>query len=142
MDKLFLLADDDQDDAELFKEALADVNASILFQHAENGYEVFRFLNDPANKRPDLIFLDLNMPQMSGWQCLARLKNDTSLKSIPVVMYTTSSIKRDSEIAMNLGAHGLISKPSNYNVLKRILESLIENLNGDLKDAIRDIHNL
>ena len=83
MNTFFLLADDDRDDAELFNEALSTVNPSIKFHHVEDGHEVFQFLLNSKIEKPDVIFLDLNMPAMSGWQCLAKLKNDTALKKIP-----------------------------------------------------------
>src|SRR6478736_9783604 len=124
MTRLFLLVDDDCDDAELFGEALSLVEPTIDFYHAPDGKSAFKYLGSLTNKRPDLIFLDLNMPEMSGWQCLARLKNDHLLKDIPVVMYSTSSHQRDKEIAIELGAIGFITKPSDYKALQGTLKRI------------------
>lgn len=135
----FLLADDDQDDAELFHEALNTVNASIKFHHVEDGRSVFQFLSNSESHKPDIIFLDLNMPAMSGWQCLAKLKNDIFLKEIPVVMYSTSSNPREKEIAMELGAVGFVTKPSDFKVLIQILDTITNNINGDLRRVLKDI---
>lgn len=135
-----MLADDDNDDAELFGEALAGIKPPVAFHHVEDGHGVFQFLNVSGNKKPDIIFLDLNMPEMSGWQCLAKLKNDIYLKEIPVVMYTTSSNSRDKEIAMELGAHGFLTKPTDYKVLKKMLENIATNSQADLKKVLKEIH--
>ena len=135
----FLLADDDCDDAELFGEALASLEQPVRFHHVENGRGIFDYLSNPVNAKPDLIFLDLNMPQMSGWQCLAKLQNDVVFKRIPVIMYSTSSHPRDREIAIDLGAHGFITKPTDYKELRRILQSIAANLFDDLKKTIRNM---
>ena len=139
LNTFFLLADDDRDDAELFSEALSTVNPSIKFHHVEDGQEVFQFLSDSKIEKPDVIFLDLNMPAMSGWQCLAKLKNDTALKNIPVIMYSTSSNPREKEIAIELGATGFVTKPTDFKVLTKILETISNNLGSDLKRILKEM---
>ena len=139
MSTFFLLADDDHDDAELFNEALSAVNPLIKFHHVEDGEEVFQFLLNSKIEKPDVIFLDLNMPAMSGWQCLAKLKNDTELKIIPVIMYSTSSNPREKEIAIELGATGFVTKPTDFKVLTKILEAISTNLGSDLKRILKEI---
>jgi CheY-like chemotaxis protein len=135
----FLLADDDRDDAELFGEALSSLEPPVHFRHVEDGKLVFEFLANENNPKPDLIFLDLNMPGMSGWQCLAKLKNDIYLQRIPVIMYSTSSHPRDKEIAIELGAIGFVTKPSDFKILRRVLQDIDTNLGGDLKKTLREI---
>lgn len=137
MDKLFLLADDDRDDAELFGEALTAIDPPVDFQHVSDGQAVFTFLNNSANRKPDVIFLDLNMPQMSGWQCLAKLKNDIYLKDIPVIMYSTSANARDKEIAIELGAIGFVTKPTDFKLLTKILSVISKTDSESLRKIIR-----
>jgi CheY-like chemotaxis protein len=137
---LFLLADDDHDDAELFQEALSESRLPVQLFHVEDGLRVLEFLGNKHNGRPDLIFLDLNMPGMSGWQCLARLKNDIYFQDIPVIMYSTSSHPRDKQIAIELGAMGFVTKPSDFRILCRVLSEITSNLRGDLKSALQSIH--
>ena len=139
VNRFFLLADDDRDDAEIFSEALSTVNPSIKFHHVEDGQEVFQFLSTSKIEKPDVIFLDLNMPAMSGWQCLAKLKNDAALKNIPVIMYSTSSNPREKEIAIELGATGFVTKPTDFKVLTKILEAISTNLDSDLKRILKEI---
>lgn len=136
-----LLADDDKDDAEIFQEALENACPSAYFVRTPNGSKVFEYLGNPENRIPDIIFLDLNMPEMNGWQCLAKLKNTGAYQSIPVIMYTTSSNPRDKQIAYDLNAHGLITKPSNPKILEKVLETIICKINStDLRSAINDAY--
>jgi CheY-like chemotaxis protein len=139
MNKFFLLADDDQDDAELFAEALSTVDSSVYFHRVENGLAVFDYLKNTGSKKPDLIFLDLNMPLMTGWQCLSKLKNDLHLKDIPVIMYSTSSYQHDKDVALQLGATGFITKPTEYQLLKKILADIARNVDADLQKALQEI---
>lgn len=125
--KQVLLIDDDRDDAELFKEALSEINSSISFEHYEDSKTGLKTLMERHNNLPDLIFLDINMPIVSGWQCLTEFKKTEHLKHIPVIMFTTSSQPREKEIAKELGAKGFITKPSEYKALKQLLSSVINN---------------
>ncbi|HZB14340.1 MAG TPA: response regulator [Chryseolinea sp.] len=141
MSKAILLADDDKDDAEIFKEALYAVDRSVEFFHVDTGLALFDFLDDEKNVRPSAIFLDLNMPEMNGWQCLAKLKNEKRFEAIPVIIYTTSSNPRENEIAQDLNAHGLITKPTDPKVLKKVLEIVITNLETkQLREAVKKAH--
>lgn len=125
--KQILLIDDDRDDAELFKEALSELDDSIGFEHYEDSKEGLRTLLERHNSLPDIIFLDINMPVVSGWQCLTEFKKSEHLKDIAVIMFTTSSQPRERELAKELGAEGFITKPSDYKTLKTMLASVIEN---------------
>lgn len=141
MEKTILLADDDYDDFDIFREALDASECKATLFRVEDGVGVFEFLADAANPRPHVIFLDLNMPVMNGWQCLAKLKNEAALESIPVIMYTTSSHYRDYEIANDLKAHGLITKPSNPRILTQVLKRIICTLGtDDLRQAVKDAY--
>jgi CheY-like chemotaxis protein len=123
----FALADDDADDAELFTEALAAINPGILCECASNGKVLLDKIRNRNADLPDIIFLDINMPEMNGWDSLTELKKHSSLKDIPVVMYSTSSTHRDVQAAKKLGANFFYTKPDNFRQLKLFLENLIEN---------------
>lgn len=140
-EKIILLADDDSDDFEIFREALQEADCSATLFRVEDGLAVFQYLKNPAAARPDLIFLDLNMPGMNGWQCLAKLKNTPDSEGIPVIVYTTSSHFRDVEIANDLKAHGLITKPSNPRILTRVLRRIVCTLGtDDLRQSIKNAY--
>jgi CheY-like chemotaxis protein len=70
---------------------------------------------------PDLILLDINMPGLSGFEVLARVKADDRLKRIPVVMLTSSDLPTDIARAYELGASGYISKPSYLHDLRAVI---------------------
>lgn len=118
------MIDDDEDDRELFQLALADLDADIHFSEAPSGQSALEFLKG-AEPLPDLIFLDLNMPRMSGRECLAELKAQRKLSTIPVVIFSTSSDSRDKKELMALGAIDFITKPSKTSELTRLLEQFI-----------------
>ena len=125
--KQVLLIDDDRDDAELFKEALFEINPSIGFEHYQDSKEGLQILLEKTTDLPDLIFLDINMPIISGWQCLAEFRKTEHLKNIPVIMFTTSSQPREKELAQELGAQGFITKASEYKALRESISSVIKN---------------
>ena len=123
--KRIVLVDDDLDDAELFQEALEEVDSKLHFQHFDNAKAAFREWTEPAVSLPDVIFLDLNLPQVSGWEILKFLRQTSHLTSIPVIMYTTSSLEVESEHALILGANSFITKPSSYRELKHLLAEVL-----------------
>ena len=120
-----ILIDDDRDDAELFQEALFEIDPSVDFEHFEESKEALKILLQKQDHLPDLIFLDINMPLVSGWQCLTEFKKAEHLKKIPVIMFTTSSQPKEKETAKELGADGFLSKPSEYTTLKKLLVSVL-----------------
>lgn len=136
--KIILLADDDMDDTEMFCEALIDIDEKIICHCAYNGSDAMKILTE-LDEKPQLIFLDLNMPIMNGWDCLKFLKNDIKYQDIPVIMISTSSHKNDIDTASSLGAIGYFVKPNSFNELKNILHSLTANLGNDLKEAIANL---
>jgi len=122
--RTFLLIDDDTDDRELFTEALAAVDPIITCNQAIDGEEAFQKLQKGI-EQPDIIFLDINLPVMNGWQFLRKLKNADRLKDIPVIMYSTSSDQNDKETANILGASCFLTKPHSYKDLKGVLEVIV-----------------
>jgi CheY-like chemotaxis protein len=122
--RTFLLIDDDTDDRELFTEALAAVNPAVDCDLAMDGEEAFLQLASRRIKEPDVIFLDINLPVMNGWQFLQKLKTYDGLKHIPVIMYSTSSEQSDRETANSLGASCFLTKPHTYGHLKRLLQQI------------------
>lgn len=116
------LVDDDIDDIEIFNIALQELDDDIEFFSANNGTEALKMLDKNPTFIPDFIFLDLNMPLMSGKQCLTEIKKVQRLKDVPVVIYSTSSSERDIEETKRLGAAHFLTKPSSITALS---ESLI-----------------
>lgn len=106
-----LLIEDDKDDSMIFSEAVKDFDPAIDFKSVPDAGEALSYLNDLKNRLPDLIFLDLRMPGMSGQQCLVEMKNDPRLAPVPVIVYTTSKDVKESILLKDLGAVHFMSKP-------------------------------
>ncbi len=131
--KHLLLADDDPDDREFFDTALKAIDPSIECDYAMDGSEVIDKLSK-GEVNPDAIFLDINMPQVNGWQCLNWLKETDDFKNIPVIMYSTSSSRRDRQIANESGAVGFFPKPMEFDGLVKVLSVLVSKSPTDLND--------
>jgi CheY-like chemotaxis protein len=122
--KNIFLVDDDVDDQLFFTDALKDIDSSISCSIANNGKEALDYLNR-LTLLPEILFLDLNMPFMNGYECLSKLKNEVRLSRIPVVIFTTSTDPKDAEITHQLGAEVFLSKPSEFKQLREKLEKIL-----------------
>ncbi|MGZ8947720.1 MAG: response regulator [Methylococcaceae bacterium] len=110
-----LLLEDEPSDAYLVKMALKEGKVLAHLHHVIDGREGLDFLNKTEKyadtPRPDLIFLDLNMPRMNGSEFLTAIKADERFKGIPVVVLTTSDYEKDVIRSYQLGAASYITKP-------------------------------
>lgn len=138
MIRKFLLVDDDQDDTELFHEALRNIDNSIEFHYAQDCRQIISLLKK-GDLHPEVIFLDINMPDMNGWDCLSILKNDQQLRDIPVIMYSTSSVNLDGKKALNKGAVCFLEKPPSFLKLKDFLAKLTTASSENLALELRKI---
>jgi CheY-like chemotaxis protein len=120
-----LYVDDDAEDREIFSDALAQLDPSILCLTASDGEEGLAKLALLLTP-PDFIFLDLNMPRMNGKEMLMELKKSVRFGSIPVVIYSTSLLKHDVEVLNRLGAHACIEKPSDISSLQETLRGILK----------------
>lgn len=126
---VILIIDDDYDDQDLLEEALQEINVGIVCYKADNGQEGMKLLLSEGIQFPDLIFLDLNMPRVNGKQFLSQIKNNNQLKSIPVIVYSTSFDQLEFDELIKRGASYFLKKPVNYEELKRDLEPLLVRFN-------------
>ncbi|MDX3071052.1 response regulator [Streptomyces sp. NPDC088354] len=118
-----LLVEDDAADAMLIEDALTACGARNLTQ-VEDGVAALDYLRDTASRRPDLIVLDLNMPRMNGRELLAVVKRDEGLRTIPVVVLTTSSAPDDVSGAYREHANAYVTKPVNLDDFERAVQSI------------------
>jgi chemotaxis family two-component system response regulator Rcp1 len=118
MDKHFeiLLVEDNPADVRLTREAFKTSKAQTILSVVKDGVEAMNFLHHRDSyvdaARPDLIFLDLNLPRKDGREVLAEIKADEGLKRIPVIILTTSRAERDVVASYNLNANCYIAKPA------------------------------
>jgi CheY-like chemotaxis protein len=133
--RVFLI-DDDEDDKELFLEAIEEVNPTAKCRTAGSAEEALSILETEALP-PDFIFLDINMPGIGGKECLMKLKKIKKLASVPVVIYTTSDLKRDMDETALMGASGYFTKPAPFEEICKIIRYVLEGkwIDNFLRDA-------
>jgi CheY-like chemotaxis protein len=122
-----LLTDDDEDDRDFFAEALEDLDLDYPVEFCKNGVELLDRLYDPNLAIPDIIFLDLNMPILSGFETLQQIRENSNFKDIPVIaIYSTSATVDGIKSTFGLGANAYVVKPIAFSDLKKLLKKVIE----------------
>ena len=118
---VILMADDDSEDCELTIEALRENNFTGDVRFVHDGLELLDYLKhrngyseESSAPRPVLIFLDLNMPRLSGYDALDAIRSDPEISEIPVVILTTSTTEEDVRRAYSAGAQSFITKPNTF----------------------------
>jgi len=115
-----LIADDDKDDLFLIKEALEESNLFSDISFVNDGEELLNYLTYTRSNQitfPDVILLDINMPRLNGKQALLFIKKHPHFKNIPVVIFTTSTSKKEEKECYDLGAILYLTKPQSYEAL-------------------------
>jgi CheY-like chemotaxis protein len=128
---IILIADDDADDRLLIKEAFEESEWKNPLHFVQDGVELLDYLfrrdkfSDLAGEPlPDLILLDLNMPRKNGIEALEEIKSEERLKSIPIIVFTTSKAEEDILRSYNLGVNSFITKPVSFDLLVELTKSL------------------
>jgi CheY-like chemotaxis protein len=123
-----LLIEDNPGDVMLTREAFRDISSSIMMHVASDGAAALGFLRHEGvyaqAPRPDLILLDLNLPKMSGQEVLSHIKADADLKSIPVLILTTSTAEADVLRSYELHANCFLSKPVQSDTFGALVASI------------------
>ena len=119
-----LLVEDDSVDAMMVSRALKELEVPNKLIHHENGEEALAFLKDDKLTKPCIILLDLNMPRMGGLEFLGIVKKDAQLKTIPIVILTTSSEHQDLHTSFSHSVAGYMIKPVDYNKFVKMMESI------------------
>jgi CheY-like chemotaxis protein len=126
-----LMADDDEEDCELTRDALEDARLVNEMRFVYDGQELVDYLRregpyaDPSADapRPGIILLDLNMPKKDGREALAEIKADESLRRIPIVVLTTSTDEADVLRSYDLGVNSFITKPVTFAGLVEVMRT-------------------
>ena len=131
---MLLHVEDEDGAAFLFRSAVREAGIAAIVYRVSNGEEALAFLRKSgpyANaERPQLMVLDLNLPKIDGLGVLSRIRNDESLKTIPVVVISTSSRPADKEKAFSLGAKHYIVKPDSFEKLTEQVKATCADLLG------------
>lgn len=124
MSKFILLAEDDEDDQLLFRNALGTVCAPCTLDVAPDGLAALTKLEE-GQPVPDVVVLDINMPQMNGIQCLEAIREQERFKSLKVVMFSTAKDPALINRTRELGANLFFTKPDSYKGLRKIVEEIL-----------------
>ncbi len=123
-----LLVEDSPGDVRLTRETFREVNASIHLSVASDGLEAMNFLRRQGAHsnapRPGIILLDLNLPKMDGREVLSLIKKDPSLKTIPIVILTTSEAEADIAMSYQLQANCYLCKPVQLDAFEALVRSI------------------
>lgn len=124
----FLLVEDNPGDVRLTQEALKSHKVQNNLHVVSDGEEAMAFLHRQGKyagaPRPDIILLDLNLPKKDGREVLAEIKSDPSLKTIPVVIITSSEAEQDVIKSYNLNANCYVTKPVNLDQFVKVVQSI------------------
>lgn len=123
-EKTILMIDDDVEDQEIFIETLSEIDPLIKCFNFSNVRNALKALEEKIIL-PDLIFTDINMPLMDGYEFLKEIKKCNDLNHIPVIIYTTSSEVEHKQQSIKLGASSFLTKPSKILELKNNLETIL-----------------
>lgn len=123
-----LLIEDNTGDVRLMREVLLGINNAIHLLVVSDGAEALTFLKQEGihvdAPRPDLILLDLNLPKIDGREVLAHIKSDVGLRSIPIIVLTTSDAEVDIVKSYQLQANCYLSKPGQLNEFELLVKSM------------------
>ena len=119
-----LYIDDDLEDREIFNEAIAAIDSSYVCNVATDGCQGLKALEEFV-VMPDFIFVDVNMPLMNGKEFLREIKKAPRLRSIPIIMYSTTSHPEEIKEYFKMGAYKVLIKPNSFQKIREILPEII-----------------
>jgi CheY-like chemotaxis protein len=123
-----LIAEDDEDDADLICEIFNNNPDFGKVSLVTNGEELINFLKDTANEKPDVILTDINMPILNGIEALQEILNNNDLKNIPCFVYSTSINPSYKEQCDVLGVKGYLIKPYSYEAFAEIPKTILSSI--------------
>ena len=115
------LADDDEDDRFFFQSAIEEMEFNSKLTLFKSGKELMEHFNQEDFVKPHILFLDLNMPGLSGFECLKLIRSNPNLRDLSIAIYSTSNSEQDIEETLSGGANIYIHKPNDFERLKHII---------------------
>jgi CheY-like chemotaxis protein len=133
------LADDDQADCLLFKDALAELPVNVKLTVVHDGEQLMDLLTLKENVLPDVLFLDLNMPRKNGFASLGQIKRDENLLDLPVIVFSTANDQAKIKMVFRDAAHYYIRKPAKFSELKEVIYKVLKLIaEGNIKLPIQE----
>lgn len=125
MPKTVVIIDDDSDDLDIMRDALTHVDATMLCMGFVYPDEAIRLLSKELILLPDYIFIDINIPRISGHECLMQLRSMPEFDQVPIIMYSTSMPPNVAEVLTRDGASFAFQKPFGFDDYVRILQKIV-----------------
>ncbi len=122
--KPILLVEDDRVDVLTVQRALKELDVANPLVSTGDGEEALEYLYNHATTKPCVILLDLNMPRMSGMEFMEIAKSDESLRTIPIIIFTTSNTEQDIAKSFELGAAGYMVKSVDYGKFIEMIKTI------------------
>jgi CheY-like chemotaxis protein len=120
-----LLADDDEDDCLFFRDALDELLINSTLSIVNNGADLMAFLEKNISNLPHILFVDLNMPRKTGFDCLTEIRKHEKWSNLSIIMYSTAYNLEDIEILYAKGANYFIRKPNGFSNLKSVVQKAL-----------------
>lgn len=117
-----LIAEDDDDDYYIFTLAIAETSVKVMVTRAENGKLLLELLEREV---PDIVFLDLLMPQCNGQECLKVIRGNKKYDALPIIVYTSLRDLENIEYCYREGSNLFVVKPDSFTDLKNILQRIL-----------------
>jgi CheY-like chemotaxis protein len=135
---ILVLTDDDEDEHLFFTEAVEEMDSSnISLELFKNGELLLEWLKSD-NSNPDLLFLDINMPLLGGFECLQEIRTIEKYKDLPVIIYSTSLHPHDVTLAYTYGANLYLSKVVAIKNLTANLTKIIDAVKDNKLSVLKD----
>jgi response regulator RpfG family c-di-GMP phosphodiesterase len=116
-----LMAEDDIDDFEILADAISKVPVKIVLSRAENGDVLMKLIHE---KIPDLLFLDIILPQRDGRDCIREIRSDKKFDSLPIIVYTSLKDLDTIEFCYRWGTNLFVHKPQSYSDIAHIVRKI------------------
>lgn len=116
--------DDDLEDIEFFREVAEEIDGGTIIHTYATGNKLLDALENPP-PAPSLLFLDLNMPGLTGFDVLTKLRSSEAFKKLPIIIFSTSSDDKTIAITKKLGANFYVTKSSNFTVYRESIEYVL-----------------
>ncbi|MEH6682792.1 MAG: response regulator [Sediminicola sp.] len=123
--RIIIWVEDDEDDRILFKEAVEDLKIPVQLKLFGLGKDLLAYIDTTEDPLPELLFLDLNMPEISGLEVLKKLKEHPKWSKIPVAICSTSSRESDMQKTFLMGANIYFTKPNSFRVLQAAIKRIL-----------------
>ena len=121
------LADNDEDDRTFFSEAIGEVDPSVILKQASDGMQLMEIIHNLSEPLPDIIFLDINMPGINGFECLQEIRKlEGAIHEVRIIILSTSNDPENIDKALRLGATFYAVKPNRFDQLKSFLSDVLK----------------